>query len=114
MDLAPQIDVALSVKKARGEITDYDAILVEMQSLPQALIDTKRSFETKADTLPRSLRARIITCSQPPEICGLHFRRDAMDPYPPRSCCRFFPWPLKLIEKGVSLFLLRGEDDSGV
>ena len=37
--------VALSVMKARAEIDDYDAVLAEMQGLPQALLATKRGFE---------------------------------------------------------------------
>ena len=41
--------VALSVMKARGEIDNYDAILAEMQALPQTLLATKRNFEPKAD-----------------------------------------------------------------
>lgn len=41
--------IALSVMKARGEIDNYDALVAELQTVPQALLDAKRAFEPKAE-----------------------------------------------------------------
>lgn len=113
--------VALSVMKARGEIDDYDATLAEMQALPQTLLATKRNFEPKADHF-----AQIIAGS------NYHMFTAAGNMWPvanyyatcileemqwirtrPVHAADFFHGPLELIEKSVSLILLRGEDEAG-
>lgn len=112
--------VALSVMKARNEIADHDAILAEMQGLPQALLATKRAFEPKADAF-----ARIIAGA------GYHMFTAAGNMWPaanyyatcileemqwirtrPVHAADFFHGPLELIDRDVSLILLRGEDEA--
>ena len=112
--------VALSVMKARNEIADHDTILAEMQGLPQALLATKRAFEPKADAF-----ARIIAGA------GYHMFTAAGNMWPaanyyatcileemqwirtrPVHAADFFHGPLELIDRDVSLILLRGEDEA--
>ena len=113
--------VALSVMKARAEIDDYDAVLAEMQGLPQALLATKRAFEPKADHF-----ARIIAGAEYHMFTAAGNMWPATNYYAtcileemqwirtrPVHAADFFHGPLELIDKNVSLILLRGEDEAG-
>lgn len=110
--------VALAVLKARGEIDDHATILTEMQSLPEALLATKRSFETKADHF-----ARIIAGADYHMFCAAGTMWSAANYYAtcileemqwirtrPVHAADFFHGPLELIDKDVSLILMRGEE----
>ena len=113
--------VALSVMKARGEIDDYDAVLAEMQALPQTLLATKRNFEPKADHF-----AQIIAGSDYHMFTAAGNMWPAANYYAtcileemqwirtrPVHAADFFHGPLELIDKTVSLILMRGEDEAG-
>lgn len=114
--------IALSVMKARNEIDDYDAILAEMQGLPQALMATKRNFEPQAD-----LYARVIAGADYHMFTAAGNMWPAANYYAtcileemqwirtrPIHAADFFHGPLELIDKNVSLILMRGEDEAGV
>lgn len=113
--------IALSVMKARGEISDYDAILAEMQELPQMLLDTKISFETKADHFAKVIAGadyHMFTAAGNMWPATNYYATCILEEMQwirtrPVHAADFFHGPLELIEKDVSLFLLRGEDDSG-
>ena len=113
--------VALSVMKARGEIADYDAIVTEMQSLPQALLDTKQSFEAKADHFARIIAGadyHMFTASGNMWPAANYYATCILEEMQwirtrPVHAADFFHGPLELIEKDVSLILLRGIDGSG-
>lgn len=113
--------VALSVMKARSEIPDYDQILADMQRLPRALLDTKRAFEPKAEAF-----ARIIAGADYHMFTGAGSMWPAANYYAtcileemqwirtrPVHAADFFHGPLELIDRDVSLILLRGEDEAG-
>ncbi|MFK8077169.1 MAG: SIS domain-containing protein [Granulosicoccus sp.] len=110
--------IALSIMKHRGEIDNYDRLLEEIRLLPGALLEAKRAFESKA-----------------PEIAGIidsydyHIFTGAGNSWPeahyygmcileemqwiltrPVHASDFFHGSLELIEKGVSIFVLQGED----
>ncbi|MGB4826977.1 MAG: SIS domain-containing protein [Paracoccaceae bacterium] len=114
--------VALSVMKARGEISDYDAVLAEMQTLPQALLATKQSFEAKADHFARIIAGadyHMFTAAGNMWPAANYYATCILEEMQwirtrPVHAADFFHGPLELIEKTVSLILLRGEDDSGV
>lgn len=114
--------VALSVMKARGEIRDYDAVLAEMQGLPQALLATKQNFEAKADHFARIIAGadyHMFTASGNMWPAANYYATCILEEMQwirtrPVHAADFFHGPLELIEKSVSLILLRGEDDSGV
>jgi fructoselysine-6-phosphate deglycase len=112
--------IALSVMKARGEIDDYAAILTELQALPKALLATKRSFENKADQF-----ARIIAGADYHMFSAAGNMWSAANYYAtcileemqwirtrPVHAADFFHGPLELIDKDVSLILMRGEDEA--
>ncbi|MDB5660546.1 MAG: hypothetical protein JWS10_3161 [Cypionkella sp.] len=113
--------VALSLMKARGEINDYDAILAEMQSLPQMLLATKRRFEPKADHFARIIAGadyHMFTAAGNMWPAANYYATCILEEMQwirtrPVHAADFFHGPLELIEKGVSLILMRGEDDAG-
>jgi fructoselysine-6-phosphate deglycase len=113
--------IALSLMKARGECPDYDAIVAEMQAMPQAFLATKQAFEPKAADY-----ARIIAGSDYHMFTAGGNMWPATNYYAtcileemqwirtrPVHASDFFHGPLELIEKGVSLILLKGEDGYG-
>ena len=110
--------IALSVMKARGEIDNYDALVAEMQTVPQALLDAKRAFEPKAEEY-----ASIIAGADYHMFTGagnmwpeaLYYATCILEEMQwirtrPVHASDFFHGPLELIETGVSLILFRGED----
>lgn len=113
--------VALSVMKARHEIDDYDAILTEMQGLPQALLATKRTFEPKADHFARIIAGaeyHMFTAAGNMWPAANYYATCILEEMQwirtrPVHAADFFHGPLELIDKGVSLILLRGEDSAG-
>ena len=111
--------VALSVMKARAEIDDYDAVLAEMQGLPQALLATKRAFEPKADHF-----ARIIAGAEYHMFTAAGNMWPATNYYAtcileemqwirtrPVHASDFFHGTLELVEEGVSVIVFSGEDE---
>lgn len=112
--------VALSVMKARDEITDYDAILAEMQDMPMALLETKRKFEPKADHFARIIAGadyHMFTAAGNMWPAANYYATCILEEMQwirtrPVHAADFFHGPLELIEKNVSLILMRGEDDS--
>lgn len=113
--------VALSVMKARGEIDDYAAILSEMQTLPEALLATKRRFELKADHYARIIAAadyHMFTAAGNMWPAANYYATCILEEMQwlrtrPVHAADFFHGPLELIDKNVSLILLRGEDAAG-
>ncbi|MFZ1467994.1 MAG: SIS domain-containing protein [Paracoccaceae bacterium] len=112
--------VALSVMKARGEISDYDAVLAEMQGLPQALLATKERFEPRADHFARIIAGadyHMFTAAGNMWPATNYYATCILEEMQwirtrPVHAADFFHGPLELIDKTVSLILLRGEDDS--
>lgn len=113
--------IALSVMKARAQIDDYDVVLAEMQGLPEALLATKRAFSRRLTTLPASLPGPTIICSPLRGTCGqppittrpVFWKKCSGSAHAPVHAADFFHGPLELIDKGVSLILMRGEDGAG-
>lgn len=113
--------VALSVMKARGEITDYEAILTEMQTLPQAFLAAKQAFEPKAEDYARIIAGsdyHMFTAGGNMWPAALYYATCILEEMQwirtrPVHASDFFHGPLELIEKGVSLILFRGEDEYG-
>ncbi|WP_460274418.1 SIS domain-containing protein [Celeribacter sp. ULVN23_4] len=110
--------VALSVMKARGEIDNYDDLIAELQTVPEALLKAKQAFEPKAEDY-----AKIIAGADYHMFTGagnmwpetLYYATCILEEMQwirtrPVHASDFFHGPLELIEKGVSLILFRGED----
>lgn len=113
--------VALSVMKAGDEIADYDAILAEMQALPQTLVATKRAFEPHADGFARIIAGanyHMFTAAGNMWPAANYYATCILEEMQwirtrPVHAADFFHGPLELIDKDVSLILLRGEDEAG-
>jgi len=110
--------VALSVMKARGEIDNYEELVAELQTVPEALLKAKQAFEPKAEDY-----AKIIAGADYHMFAGagnmwpetLYYATCILEEMQwirtrPVHASDFFHGPLELIEKGVSLILFRGED----
>lgn len=113
--------VALSVMKARGEISDYAAVVAEMQGLPQALLATKQKFEPKADHFASIIAGadyHMFTAAGNMWPAANYYATCILEEMQwirtrPVHAADFFHGPLELVEKSVSLILMRGEDDAG-
>lgn len=111
--------IALSILKNRGEIENYDRLIEETKLLPNALLEAKRSFESKAPQLAEVLdshKFHIFTSAGNtwPEahyygMCILEEMQWILTR--PVHASDFFHGTLELLEKGVSLFVLQGEDE---
>ena len=113
--------IALSVMKARAQIDDYDVVLAEMQGLPEALLATKRAFEPKADHFARIIAGadyHMFTAAGNMWPAANYYATCILEEMQwirtrPVHAADFFHGPLELIDKGVSLILMRGEDGAG-
>ena len=113
--------VALSVMKARGECPEYDAIVAEMQAMPQALLATKQAFEPEAASFARIIAGsdyHMFTAGGNMWPAANYYATCILEEMQwirtrPVHASDFFHGPLELIEKGVSLVLFKGEDSYG-
>jgi len=112
--------VALSVLNARGEITDYDAVVAELMKLPALLVEVKRGFEEKAHELATAIAADdyhmlIGAGSTWPQthyygMCILEEMQWIRTR--PVHASDFFHGALELVEPGVSVIVFKGEDET--
>lgn len=112
--------LALSIMKARGEIQDYDAVIAELMALPKLLVEVKRSFESRAHEVATALAADdyhmvVGAGSVWPEahyyaMCILEEMQWIRTR--PVHASDFFHGALELVEPGVSVMLLKGEDEA--
>jgi fructoselysine-6-phosphate deglycase len=113
--------VALAVMKARDEIDDHDAIIAEMQGLPASLLATKQRFEPHADRFARIIAGadyHMFTAAGNMWPTANYYATCILEEMQwirtrPVHAADFFHGPLELVEKSVSLILMRGEDDAG-
>lgn len=110
--------IALSILRHRGEIDNYEPIVSELEKLPRLLLDVKRSYEDKAEGF-----ARILAGSDYHIIAGagnawpeaFYYGMCILEEMQwirtrPVHASDFFHGTLELVEKGVSVVLLKGED----
>lgn len=112
--------VALAVMNARGEYDDYDSTVAELKTLPALLVDVKASFEDRAAELAEEIKDEsyhLITGagSTWPEahyygMCILEEMQWIRTR--PVHASDFFHGALELLEDGVSIIILNGEDES--
>jgi fructoselysine-6-phosphate deglycase len=112
--------IALSILKHRGEIDHYDQLVGEMAVLPKALLGSKRAFESEADRLAAMIAAsnyHIFTGSGNSWPEAHYYAMCILEEMQwirtrPVHASDFFHGTLELVEKGVSLFVFQGEDQS--
>ena len=110
--------IALSIMRARGEFDGYDEVIEQLATLPDALLGVKRGFESRAADL-----ARVIASSEYHVITGagaswpeaFYYGMCILEEMQwirtrPVHASDFFHGTLELVEPGVSVIALKGED----
>lgn len=110
--------IALSLMNARAECSDYARIVREIATLPALLLEVKRQFETEAARHAQRLADHdyhIVSSAGGswPEahyygMCILEEMQWIRTR--PVHAANFFHGTLELVEKGVHVLLLKGED----
>lgn len=112
--------LALSAMGRRGEMDDHAAVVAELHRLPELLLEAKAAFEADAHRLAEAIAAQpwhIVTGSGNtwPEahyygMCILEEMQWIRTR--PVHASDFFHGTLELVEPGVSVLVLKGEDAS--
>lgn len=112
--------VALSILNYRGEISNYDAIVSELQKLPQQLVDVKRGFEEQAAEFAAEIKDEnyhIITGAGSTWPEAYYYGMCILEEMQwirtrPVHASDFFHGTLELVEDGVSVISFKGEDET--
>lgn len=110
--------IVLALLAERGEYADFDATVAELVLLPKLLVSVKESYEAEAAALAREIKDEtyhIFTGAGSvwPEahyygMCILEEMQWIRTR--PVHAADFFHGTLELVEKGVSVIVLKGED----
>jgi fructoselysine-6-phosphate deglycase len=111
---------ALAVMSACGERDDYDHLLGELAGLPRQLLAVKEAFEQRAAELARLLHKdgyHIITGSGAAWPEAYYYGMCILEEMQwirtrPVHASDFFHGTLELVEKGVSVIVFAGEDET--
>lgn len=111
--------IALSIMKHRGEITNYEQLVGELQRLPKLLLDVKRAYEGKAEGFARVLAGsdyHIVTGAGNVWPEAFYYGMCILEEMQwirtrPVHASDFFHGTLELVEKNVSVILFKGEDE---
>lgn len=109
--------IALAVQKHRGERDDHAGLVAELQTLPHHLLEAKRAFEERAAELATRFKDEgyhIFTGAGPSWTESWYFATCILEEMQwirtrPVHASDFFHGTLELVEKGVSVVLLKGE-----
>lgn len=112
--------VALAVLKARGELDGCDRITSELANLPELLVGVKESFDGKGEEVARALAAdnyHMIVGAGPTWAEAHYYSMCILEEMQwirtrPVHASDFFHGAFELIEPGVSVILLKGEDET--
>jgi fructoselysine-6-phosphate deglycase len=110
--------IALSLMHHRAEIANHAGLLDELASLPRHLLDVKRAFDPVAERHADAIqdeRYHIITASGGAWAEAWYYGMCILEEMQwirtrPVHASDFFHGTLELVEKGVSVMLLKGED----
>ena len=111
---------ALAAMQARGERSDYDALMAQLDGLPQQLLAVKQAFEPRAEDMARAIAAdgwHIITGSGAAWPEAYYYGMCILEEMQwirtrPVHASDFFHGTLELLEKGVSVIVFAGEDET--
>ena len=111
--------IALSIMSRRGERDGFANVLAELRQLPSGLVEAKRSFEARAERLAEAFKDEpyhiiVGAGSTWPEahyygMCILEEMQWIRTR--PVHAADFFHGTLELVDKDVSVLLLKGEDE---
>ena len=110
---------AMAVMHHRGEIDNYGTLRAEMEKVPTVLLAMKETFEPQAEDFARTLAAsdyHIFTGAGNAWPEAFYFAMCILEEMQwirtrPVHASDFFHGTLELVEKGVSVVLLKGEDE---
>ena len=111
--------IALSIMRHRGEFDSFANVLGELRLLPGGLLEAKRTFEARAERLAEAIKDEpyhiiVGAGSTWPEahyygMCILEEMQWIRTR--PVHAADFFHGTLELVDKDVSVLLLKGEDE---
>lgn len=110
--------IALSVMAHRGEFPEYERTVAELSNLPRHLAAAKQAFEPEADRLAAALASEpyhIITAAGGSWAQAWYYGMCILEEMQwirtrPIHAADFFHGTLELVENGVSVVILKGED----
>ena len=110
--------IALSVMSHRGEFPDYRKTVAELITLPRHLLAAKQSFEAEAEILatafadePYHIVTAVGNCWAEAWYYGMCILEEMQWVRTrPVHAADFFHGTLELVEEGVSVVILKGED----
>ena len=110
--------IALSLMSHRGEFADYRKTVAELATLPRHLLAAKQGFETEAERLAGALADEpyhIITAAGNCWAEAWYYGMCILEEMQwirtrPVHAADFFHGTLELVETGVSVVILKGED----
>jgi fructoselysine-6-phosphate deglycase len=110
--------IALSIMHLRGEFNGYEATVRELVRLPRLLLEVKRGYEATAAEVAGTIkdeRYHIITGAGSTWPEAFYYGMCILEEMQwirtrPVHAADFFHGTLELVEKGVSIILLKGED----
>jgi fructoselysine-6-phosphate deglycase len=111
--------IAAALLKHRGEANLHEIVTPHLAQLPQALLTGKASFEPRAATLAETFRSEpyhIITAAGSAWPQAFYYGMCILEEMQwirtrPVHASDFFHGTLELVEKGVSVILLKSEDE---
>jgi fructoselysine-6-phosphate deglycase len=110
--------IALTVIRHRGENDWYDDVFAELDRLPAALIELKREFEPRAAAIAADIKQddyHVLTGAGSTWAEAFYYGMCILEEMQwvrtrPVHASDFFHGTLELLEPGVSVILLKGED----
>jgi fructoselysine-6-phosphate deglycase len=110
--------LALSIMRHRDGFAGYPSFVEDAARLPQALLAVKRAFDERAEALAEEIRDtpwHIITGAGSAWPAAFYYGMCILEEMQwirtrPVHASDFFHGTLELVEPGVSLILLKGED----
>nr|WP_306264731.1 SIS domain-containing protein [Pararhizobium sp. IMCC3301] len=114
------LTAVLAAMQARGERSDYAALMAELKALPQQLLKIKQDFEPRAKTLAATIqndRYHIITGAGAVWPEAYYYGMCILEEMQwirtrPVHASDFFHGTLELVEKDVSVIVFMGEDET--
>ncbi len=112
--------LALAVMRQRGEFGEWDRAVAELATLPDALLAAKEAFEPRAAQLAAQLAAHenyhIVTSAGASWSEAFYWSMCILEEMQwlrtrPVHAGDFFHGPLELVQKGVSVIIVKGEDE---
>lgn len=110
--------IALAILRQRGEFAEWDATLAALRQLPELLVGVKQAAEERAAQIAGTIAAQpyhIVTGAGSTWAEAFYYGMCILEEMQwirtrPVHAADFFHGTLELIEEGVSVLLLKGED----